>query len=578
MGMHQQLSESRLANVGGHAIHVAFDTYQRRFAEVTLRARERFGDRDWNGLQADASERLDLYKGIVDEIEATIRSLLQDKVSDKLIWASMKAVYSGLIVGRDDWELAETFFNSVTRRIFTTVGVDPRIEFVTTDFETPPTQAGAPVYRTYDSPPRIEGLIEGILRDFDVGAAIAHSARDVALVAREVRTHLHRLGAPRHVDAADVVSSVFFRGQRAYIVGRLLSGPHVIPLVLALTNGPSGAAVDAVLLDEQDVSILFSYTRSYFHVHVERPYDLVRFLKTLVPRKRDAELYIAIGYNKHGKTELYRNLLRHLATSTERFESADGTRGMVMNVFTLPGYDVVFKIIKDRFPRPKQTSRGAIMGKYHLVFRHDRAGRLIDAQEFEHLKFDRDRFTDDLLEQLCTEAARTVSIEGDQVVIRHAYVERRVVPLDLYIRDSRPEAARIAVVDFGNTIKDLAATNIFPGDLLLKNFGVTRQGRVVFYDYDELCWLLDCTFRRLPPSDTYEDDLRAEPWFGVGPNDIFPEELRHFLGLPDPLREVFEEHHGDLFDVGYWRGMQERLERGEIIEIVPYHRGRALRR
>ena len=352
----------------------------------------------------------------------------------------------------------------------------------------------------------------------------------------------------------------------------------MVPFVLALANDHHGIVVDAVLLDENDVSILFSFTRSYFHVDINRPYDLVRFLKSIMPRKRIAELYISIGFNKHGKTELYRDLLHHIATSDDQFEPARGEEGMVMSVFTLPAYDLVFKVIKDHFAYPKNITRQGVMAKYRLVFKHDRAGRLIDAQEFEYLKFDRKRFSGKLLDNLLKQAAHTVNIRNDHIVINHVYVERRVIPLNIYVQEAGEEAARAAIIDYGNAIKDLAATNIFPGDLFLKNFGVTRHGRVVFYDYDELCLLTGCTFRKLPPPRSYEDELSDEPWFTTGENDIFPEEFRHFLGLQDDLRDVFIAHHSDLFEVEFWESIQERLRNGEIIDISAYPPGRRLRK
>jgi isocitrate dehydrogenase kinase/phosphatase len=283
-----------------------------------------------------------------------------------------------------------------------------------------------------------------------------------------------------------------------------------------------------------------------------------------------------LGHHKHGKTDLYRDLLHHLAHSNDKFEIARGQRGMVMIVFNMPNYDMVFKLIKDHFNYPKDSTRKDVMAKYALVHRHDRAGRLVDAQAFEYLKFDRARFSESLLEELLQVAAQTVSIENGSVIIKHAYVERRVVPLDVYLREAPESLAQCAVIDYGRAIKDLAISNIFPGDMLLKNFGVTRHGRVVFYDYDELCPLLDCKFRRLPPASSYDDELAAEPWFHVNDGDIFPEEFEHFLGLSGPLRETFSRYHSDLFQASYWRNLQERLTYGELVHIFPYPRSQRL--
>lgn len=566
----QRLTDSRLANVGARVIHQAFGRFQTAFADITRHARKRFATRDWTAMQSDARERLDLYKGVVDQTVDDVRATLKERVEEKLVWASMKAVYSGIISDGDDWELAETFFNSITRRIFATVGVDPQIEFVNTDYDSPPNQAERAVYCTYQRAASTAILVETILRNLPFAGGFQDLERDAELAAREIDERLRATGALRVVERAEMIEAIFYRGKGAYLVGRIFSGSHRLPLVFALLHPREGIVLDAVLMDENEVSILFSFARSYFHVDVKRPYDLVHFLKTIIPRKRIAELYISLGYNKHGKTELYRDILHYLAYSQDRFEIARGQPGMVMSVFTMPGYDLVFKVIKDRFGYPKKTTRQTVMEKYHLVFKHDRAGRLVDAQEFEHLQFDRDRFSEALLDELREAAGQTVVEKEGSVIIRHAYVERRIIPLDIYVYEADDDAAAAAIDEYGNAIKDLAVTNIFPGDMLLKNFGVTRHGRVVFYDYDELCLLTECNIRRIPPPRTPEEELSPEPWFAIHEHDIFPEQFKSFLGVYGPLRDAFMAHHADLLDVAFWRDVQARLEAGEIISIIPY--------
>lgn len=575
--MHQRLTDSRLANLGANAIHEAFDAYQTQFKAITRRATTHFEKREWRGMQMSAAARLDLYRQVVDQVVAKTRHLLNERIDDKLVWASMKAVYSGLISGRDDWELAETFFNSITRRIFATVGVDPQIEFIETDFETPPTQDKKPIYRTYvRSTSTTAGVIATILQDYRFNAPYENLQRDSQRVAREIENHLHELQVEDPVERVELVEPVFYRGKGAYLVGRFCCGSHLFPLVLALLHPSQGVMVDAVLLEENEVSILFSFARSYFHVAVERPYDLVSFLKTVIPRKRIAELYISIGYNKHGKTELYRDLIHHVARTDDKFVIAEGEKGLVMAVFTMPNYNLVFKVIKDNFAYPKNTTRQKVKDKYRLVFKHDRAGRLVDAQEFEHLKFDRSRFSQELLQELLGVAAKTVQVENGHVIVKHAYVERRVTPLNVYLQDANKKAAKAVIMDYGKAIKDLAATNIFPGDMLLKNFGVTRHGRVIFYDYDELALLTECNFRRMPPPRDDYQALSPEPWFTVAENDFFPEEFERFCGLYGELREWFMAHHGELFDVDFWHKIQARLNNGEVLDIFPYDESRRL--
>ncbi|HJR86153.1 MAG TPA: bifunctional isocitrate dehydrogenase kinase/phosphatase [Acidimicrobiia bacterium] len=560
------LSDSRLANLAAKAIADGYVAFDDRFRIITRRARDRFIDREWKGMRADSFERLEAYAGAVGTVIGTVRGLMEARLEDRQLWTLMKAVYSGLIQERDDWELAETFFNSVTRKIFVTVGVDRNIEFVDTDFDTPPHQALRPVYRSYIDPSDVATLVERIITDSDLGISYTNLAEDCRHAALRIAEHLRLTGGLRVVDRADVVDSIFYRGKAAYLVGRVYSGSQMFPLVLAVLHSSAGGELDALLLTENQVSVLFSFTRSYFHVDVGRPYDLVSFLRSLMPRKRMSELYIAIGQHKHGKTSLYRELLFHLAGTGERFSIARGTKGLVMAVFTLAGFDVVVKVIKDRFPAPKRTTRQEVKERYRLVFLADRAGRLVDAQEFEYLEFDRSRFDPELLDLLRSECGRNFEMFEQKVVIRHAYIERRVIPLDIYLRDADAELGAAAIVDYGNAIRELAATGIFPGDLLLKNFGVTRHGRVVFYDYDELTTIGKCVFRPLPD----DADSGEEPSFGVGPDDVFPEEFERFLGVEDDLKAEFMAHHRDLYTAQWWLAVQERVAAGELIDIFPY--------
>ena len=561
---------SRLANEVAPAVADAFEAHQRAFGAITRRARARFAAADWTGAVDDAVERLDLYARSIDGIEGTIRRALGERVRDELVWAAMKAVYSGRVAGRHDREIAETFFNSVTRRVFATAGVNAEIEFVETDFDLPPprTRRVCRTYRGGDLARLISAVVDDS-RSLAPGERVDRAARAAAerLASRVAGT----------VTGAEMVAEPFFRRKGAYLVGRILTNGRVLPFALALLNEADGVVVDAVLHGEDDLSILFSFTRSHFHVDVGPPHELVSFLKELMPRKPVAELYIAIGYHKHGKTELYRDLLAHLASSDDRFEFPPGTPGLVMVVFGVPGYDVVFKVIRDEFPAMKTVTREAIRRNYRLVFRHDRAGRLVEAQEFEHLKFDRARFAPELLTELERSASRNVAVTNDTVIVHHAYVERRVVPLDVIVQRAEEDEARRAVADFGRAIKDLAATNIFPGDLLPKNFGLTRNGRVVCYDYDELGLLTEFSFRSLPQA-TAEEDAADEVWFGAGPRDVFPQEFSSFLGLPRDLRDVLEQRHAELYDLAFWTQMQDRVRSGEIVDIFPYGASRRLPR
>ncbi len=561
---------------GAETIHQAFDAHHRSLRALTQRVQRRFEERDWEGIRRDTLEKLELPSASVDATVEELRGLLGERLAERPVWAAMKEAYGRAILGRDDFEIAQTYFNSLTRKVFLHDGVDPAIDFTAEELPLPFQgweMASARMYAVH----RIDAaVVRRILEDADFVAPFRDLAGDAALAAERLDAGMAAAFGDPRIDALDVLRPVFFRNKGAYLVGRARRGEARVPVVLALVNPREGIGVDAVLHTEDETSIVFSFARWDFHVDVASPRQVIGFLRSILPRKRTSELYASLGYRKHGKTELYRDLMAHIAAGDDRFGPAPGQSGLVMSVFTLPSYEFVFKVIKDAFPPQKNTTRERVREKYRTVQVQDRVGRLVGFQEFEYLTFPCSRFAPDLLDELLATAALTISVSGEEVLVRHCYVERKVVPLDLYVQHREPAAAEAAALDWGRCLKDLAAAGIFPGDVLLKNFGVTRHGRVLSYDYDELCALTDLTFRDVPPSRNEEEEMSAEPWFGVAEDDIFPAELLTFLGLRGPLREAFLREHGDLFGVELWQGLQERLRRGEVVSFYPYSPERRL--
>ncbi|HUK65369.1 MAG TPA: bifunctional isocitrate dehydrogenase kinase/phosphatase [Anaeromyxobacteraceae bacterium] len=570
-------SHAALARWAAATVRESYGSFQVEFRHITRRAKLRFEARDWRGAHEDALERLDLHPRWIARTVDELRGVLGAATSNPLLGMQLKRNFEQELAGLPDPELARTFYNSIVRRILGTVGVNARAEFVAGEPLPRVERVGSPNHRTYPRLGSAEALAKMVLTDYAFQTPYRDLKADARLVGATLDALVRSSDDRRPLDAIEMLKPVFYRGKGAYLVGRLCRGGTVSPFILALLHGDQGVFVDAALTLPQDASVVFSFTRSYFHVEAEGTADLIAFLKSILPQKPMSELYIAIGYDKHGKTALYRELVECLARTRDRFERARGDRGMVMIVFTLPSLDVVFKVIRDRFQPPKSITRKEVMQKYALVFRHDRAGRLVDAQEFEHLVFERARFSGEVLDELSREASETVQVEGERVFIRHLYAERRVTPLNLFIRERDEGSAREALLDYGQALRDLAATNTFPGDLLLKNFGVTRSGRVIFYDYDELCLVTDCNFRDIPRGADDEDDARGEPWFYVGDSDVFPEEFFAFLGLPENLRAGFLEAHSEILTADFWRRMQDRHRAGEIVDIFPYKESRRLR-
>jgi isocitrate dehydrogenase kinase/phosphatase len=557
-----------------HAVRAEFAAYQRAFRDASRAAARHFERCDWAAGHANAAARLALYAAHVERAIAAVTACAGARSAERDLWAGMRSAYATLVDGVADQEIAETFFNSVTRRHFGTVGVDQPIEFLEPWRPLPPASPDDADSRWCAGGRGDVPLAAAVLAT--VPHPLANGKADAERVGEAVRAAVADAWGASEVDGAEMLATLFYRNKGAYLVGRLRRGGQSLPLVVALLNTPTGVVADAVLTSSDEVSVVFGFAWSYFHADIARPSATVAFLSAIMPQKRVDELYTAIGYNKHGKTELYRALTYHLAQPSARFEEAEGTKGLVMTVFTLPSLNIVLKIIKDRIGAPKRTTRRHVMAQYHRVFVHDRVGRLADAQLFQGLEFRRECFSEVLLAELLDVAPSAVRVAGDLVTLGHLYTERRLRPLNLYLQEVDDAAADAAILDYGNAIKDLAAANIFPGDLLLKNFGVSRHGRVIFYDYDELALLTECSFRHIPQATSDDDELSAEPWFSVGEHDIFPEEFVPFLLPPGRLRDVFLDAHGDLLDPAWWRGVQERQRAGELVDTFPYPRARRL--
>ncbi|HSD69726.1 MAG TPA: bifunctional isocitrate dehydrogenase kinase/phosphatase [Woeseiaceae bacterium] len=547
----------------------AFRNYNNRFREVTRRAARHFETRNWTGAKLDAVRRIDLYQQSVVLVLQDLQQILGTQFRDRDAWGRIKVLYTGLIAGCDDREFYQTFFSSVSRRVFDTVGVDPLVEFLAADVEPGNYQSRPLRTRRYRNRGSLRFLFDEILADLPFARRFRDIESTLGFITAEVEACLAEQGRLEDVDSIELIVPLFYRGQRAYLVGRLLGKGWQIPLVIPFKHADEGILCDAVILSEREVSILFGFTRSYFHADLPVVGSAVEFLKKMLPEKPVAELYTVLGRARQGKTERYRALMQHLAQSTDLFEHARGETGMVMEVFTLPSFNLVFKVIRDRFAPPKTVRREEVREKYELVFRHDRAGRLVDAQEFRRLSFDVGRFSGKLLESLLESCSMNCRIDGDQLLIEHLYVERRLTPLNIYLREAPAEDAAHAVIDYGQAIRDLASSNIFAGDLLPKNFGVTRRGRVIFYDYDEVCRITDCRFRDFPRGDDV-DEMRAGAWFYVAPNDVFPEQFIQCIGLSPELRGLFRRLHGELLTASWWTNIRARLARGETIDVLPY--------
>ncbi len=551
-----------------------FDDYREHFKQITDGARARFEQAQWQEIQQASAARINLYEEKVHEVSLRLRQAHADEVLlDVHLWPLVKSAYINLIDSRFDDELAETWFNSIFCGLFSHDLISDGCMFIHTTRPSLRSHERGAQTRTYMPQVNLAGMLEQVFTDYQFGVPYEDLNRDLARLEGQLRANLPDWVCKDPELCIELFSSVLYRNKGAYLVGRIYTRDEQWPLVIPLLHREErGIQIDALITDEAEVSIIFSFTRSYFMVDVAIPAEFVGFLKRILPGKHVAELYTSIGFYKHGKSEFYRALINHLANTDDRFIMAPGVRGMVMSVFTLPGFNTVFKIIKDKFSPSKNVDRATVIEKYRMVKSVDRVGRMADTQEFADFRFPKSKFDPECLAELLEVAPSTVELEGETVLVRHCWTERRMTPLNIYLEHANEAQVLEALEDYGLAIKQLAAANIFPGDMLLKNFGVTRHGRVVFYDYDEICALTEANFRVIPPPRYPEDEMSSEPWYSIGPLDVFPEEFPPFLFADMRQRKLFSELHGDLYNADYWKSLQDAIRAGKVIDVFPYRR------
>ncbi|WP_244305813.1 bifunctional isocitrate dehydrogenase kinase/phosphatase [Paraburkholderia lacunae] len=552
-----------------------FDRHYRIFRDAAIRARTLFEAADWHGLQKLARERITSYDERVEECVELLEDEYDAENIDDEVWQQIKLHYIGLLTTHRQPECAETFFNSVCCKILHRSYFNNDFIFVrpaiSTEYIENDEPAAKPTYRAYY--PAKDGLaatLERIVTNFQLEPPFEDLRRDVGCVMQSIHDAFGVFEEAANFQI-HVLSSLFYRNKSAYIVGRIINGDLLLPFAVPLRHVKPGVlALDTVLLKRDQLLIIFSFSHSYFLVDMEVPSAYVEFLGTIMPGKPKAEIYTSVGLQKQGKNLFYRDLLHHLSHSSDQFIIAPGIKGLVMLVFTLPSFPYVFKLIKDSFPPPKETTRAQIKEKYQLVKRHDRLGRMADTLEYSSVALPVSRLDEALVRELEKEVPSLIEYDGDNLVIRHLYIERRMVPLNLFLQNGSDEDIDHGIKEYGNAVKELMQANIFPGDMLYKNFGVTRHGRVVFYDYDEIEYLTDCNVRAVPPPRYEEDEMSGEPWYSVGPHDIFPETYGTFL-LGDPrVRHSFMQHHADFFDPALWQRHKDHLLKGELPDFFPY--------
>lgn len=560
-----------LAQQLARTIFTGFERHFSFFQEITSQVRQSFEQADWEAIRQASVDRISFYDRRVQEAISKVRSTFDVSQVDDALWQQVKSQYQQYLGNYRRPELAETFYNSVFCKMFDRQYFDNDKIFIESGVDRQALTRRDRVFMSfYLKDGGLETCLREILSAFYFRIPYQDIERDIAHVAHAFRTRSPFGQQPDEGLRIDVLEVPFYRNKAAYLIGRVVNGEEVQPLVLPLLNYQGSIFVDALLTSQEEVEALFSFARAYFMANNSIPAATVSFLQSIMPNKPLAELYMSIGFHKQAKNEFYRDLLRHLHNSNDRFIVAPGVRGLVMMVFTLPSYPFVFKVIRDRFAPQKNITHAQVKARYLQVKLHDRVGRMADTLEFSKTAFPRDRIDPELMAELEEAIPSQLEMDGDNVIIDHLYIENRMTPLDICLANGSPNTVRAMLDDWGLAIKQLMAADIFPGDLLFKNFGTTQQGKVVFYDYDEITRMTECNFRQIPPPRTPEDEMSSEPWYSVADGDVFPEEFLTFLSASPLIRKTLLELHPELFDAHYWRERQQDIGRGIHADVFPY--------
>lgn len=554
------------------AILDGFDRHYSLFRKFSREGKTCFEKADWNRAAKASNERIQSYEQRVDETVEIIQQRFPEAAIKAELWPRIKIVFIGKLMNHWQAECAETFYNSVACRVLHRNYYNSEYIFWRPAISTEYLEGTRPVYRSHY--PESDGLRRSlleILTGFGLDVSFENLRRDLRYLERAVLEQRGKSWKAQPNYQIQVLDSLFFRNKGAYIVGRMINGADRLPFVIPLLRGENDTmTVDCLIMKQSHVAVLFSFSRAYFLADMEVPAAYVRFLLSIMPRKSPVDLYAMLGLQKQAKTLFYRQLQHHLRHSRDNFQIAPGVRGMVMLVFSLPSFEFVFKMIKDKFDPPKTSTEAEVREKYQLVKNHDRVGRLADTLEYSNVAIPLNRIEPSLMEQLQKDAAGSIEIDGNRLVIRHIYIERRMEPLDNYLAGASRRERKQAIRDYGNSIRDLAGANIFPGDMLKKNFGVTRHSRVVFYDYDEICYITECNFRRIPPARDYDDMMSDTPWYSVEENDVFPESFGPFFFADPKDMEMFRKDHAELMTAEWWKKVQSDIMAGNQADIFPY--------
>ena len=544
-----------------------FQAFEKSFHQIAHSARQNFVNRDWEAQRRANTARIALHRQKVEEAYQALLNANAIPADENQVLSQLIDRFIDNYTSQAQAILAYGYVDALLRKIL----------YRHKDF--------AQVYTTREYPFQTDNchelvtikgkelplLIHQMLEKTRLGDEVCQRESED----RFILSHFKALANGDYHYKVNFLPNLFYRNQHAYLLGAFKVGEKQTPFAIAFINPPmEGIMADAVLNKEAEIKRIFAFSRSYLLNETFDPNGVIQFLLQLMPSKTEEQLIINLGYLDAGRHRMLQKLKMHLRRSTQRFDLAPGIPGMVMLVFSLPDYPLVFKLIRDDIKPPKSIRREQVLAKYDFVARHDRAGRLADVQMYDYLVLPLKCFEESLFKELQQQASQSVMVRGDYIVLKQVFIERKMRPLNLFLREAPTEDQEAATLDYGRAIQEMAMINLFPGDLLIKNFGVTREDRVVFYDYDEVCTLQDCEFRKMPQA-RYEDEIMsAEPWFSVNENDVFPEEFASFTVPKGPLFQLFSEHYGEIFNADFWNHWKQYYASGKVLDLQPYEGSR----
>ncbi|MBF0385610.1 MAG: bifunctional isocitrate dehydrogenase kinase/phosphatase, partial [Candidatus Omnitrophica bacterium] len=585
----KEIKTSREVDHAAIAIKVAFDMYRAKFEEINHGTKLRFERRKWAEIIENAVKTINLYPESLSKIEQDVEAMLGEKKYDRELWMEIKQSYKRYVIERYEADLAMTFFYSVMRRVFQKIGQP--IEYEDDGIlEKGPIKGYRQVYLTYtrkDELSRAE-LIADILSELGFDEEIYTPSQietDAKKIAARIEASLKDHLGHANFDSIEILKPVFYRNKGSYVVGRIRFGNLIIPLVISLRNERSrGIYARSIIMDDNELLAIFGGTRSGFQVEIEQYRELTDFIQTILPSRERLDIYSLLGLLQPVKVKLNHDIQRHLRESKESFVVTEGEKGWVMVVFTLPTYPYVFKVIADHSEKETFFGRDSVAGKYRMVNRMDRVGRMLNAIAFTDLRFKKDMFSKELLDELIARAPSVTAINDNEVILRQVYVERKVVPALVHLKRNKddPKEIKRILKEFGDLIKDLAFAGIWIGDMKLKNTGITQSGRLMSFDYDELGQLTDYTFMENAPfyspagedehwsrNSDYMDKVIYKKVF-LYDFSVIAGELRG-IGIANDHEylEYFREVHADLFIESFWQDIQGKIKQGYILDYAP---------